>query len=84
MMRVKTNLWYVAKAYTMPIMNITKAHLVDDDCNEYIAIIKCSNLQRGYYSKDLNKAIIDLEKYDRYEFEKLEQELPYSHYLAKI
>lgn len=83
MKKVKTTLWYVNKAYMIPLFNITKAHIVDDDCNEYIATIKASTLFRDYYRpSDLD--IIDLEPYNREYFQKLEFELEYAVKINKI
>lgn len=69
---VKTDLLYVVKVVECGIMNLAKAHIVDDYCNEYIAIIKlngCSILKGYYKPRELD--IIDLETYNSDEFNAL-------------
>lgn len=82
MKKVKTTTWYVSKAYIFDCFKIMKAHIVDDDCNEYIATIKGDWIMRGYYTpKQLQ--IIDLEPYDRDEWHKLDDQFEYTHFLTK-
>lgn len=82
MKKVKTTTWYVSKAYIFKCFNLMKAHIVDDDCNEYIATIKGDWIIRGYHLPEkLN--IIDLEPYDRDEWHKIDDQFEYEQYLIK-
>ena len=82
MKKVNTTLWYVNKAYIFDCFKIIKAHIIDDDCNEYIATIKGDWVISGYYSPS-QLSIIDLEPYDRNEWHKLDDQFEYCHYLIK-
>lgn len=82
MKKVKTTTWYVSKAYIFDCFKIMKAHIIDDDCNEYIATIKGNWIISGYYSpKELN--ILDLEPYDSTEWNRLDDQYEYDHYIIK-
>ena len=82
MKKVKTTTWYLNKALIFKCFKVMKAHIIDDDCNEYIAIIKGEWVMRGYYRPE-ELAIIDLEPYDRATWNALEDEFEYEHYLIK-
>lgn len=76
MKNVNTTVWYVAKAIIFDVFKIIKAHIVDDDCNEYIATIKGEWLGRGYHGFEaLN--IIDLEAYDKNTWYDMENDIDY-------
>ena len=82
MKKINTTTWYVSKAYIFPCFNLMKAHIVDDDCNEYTATIKGAWIVRGYYSP-AELEILDLEPYSREEWRRLNAEAEYSHHIIK-
>ena len=72
-----TTIWYVAKAIYFDAFKILKAHIVDDDNNEYTATIKGNWLRRGWYAPaELN--IIDLEPYDSETWHEMEDDIQYT------
>ena len=76
-MKNNTTTWYAVKVIIFDTFKIMKAHIVDDDCNEYIATIKGEWLGSGYHRpEDLN--IIDLEPYNRETWYEMEDEIEYT------
>ena len=78
-----TTLWHVSKALLISGFNLIKAHIVDDDCSEYIATIKGDWIHRNWYSPE-ELQILDCEPYDRDEWNKLDDEADYNHNIIKI
>lgn len=82
-MKSPTTLWYVNKALILSSFKIVKAHIIDDDCSEYIATIKADWIHRNWYGPN-ELQILDLEPYDRETWNRMEAELEWPQYLLKI
>lgn len=76
-------MWYVQKAFILPGFNLIKAHIIDDDCNEFIGTIKGSFIMRGYFGySELN--VIDKEPYSCIEWSKLMDAVEYMVEVKKV
>ena len=83
MKKVNTELWYVNKAIGFKPFHIAKAHIIDDDCNEYIATIAQDWVCNGY-NKPEELAIVNLQPYDRNEWKSMEDEVYYNSGMTKF
>lgn len=64
-LNTKSDLYYLEKAVIFAPLQLAKAHIIDDDCNEFIVTIKKTPdtyLPRGYISPN-KLLIIDCEEY---------------------
>lgn len=73
---------YVCSVVECPILDIAKAHVVDDFCNEYVVTLKMHNhtVLKGYV-KPSELDIIDCIKYDRNDYDMLLGNASYEHSL---
>ena len=83
MKNVNTELWYVNKGFCFKPFHIVKAHIIDDDCNEYIATIAQDWVCKGY-NKPEELAIVNLQPYDREEWKSMEDEVDYNSGMTKF
>lgn len=74
MKNFNTDLWYVNKGFCFKPFHISKAQIIDDFCNEYIATIAQDMDYWGYYKPE-ELAIIDLQPYDMAEWKAMECEV---------
>ena len=76
---------YVCSVVECPILDIAKAHVVDDFCNEYVVTLNMHNLHvlRGYVKPD-ELDIIDCIKYNRDDYDMLLGSAGYEHSLNVI
>ena len=76
---------YVCSVVECPILDIAKAHVVDDFCNEYVVTINMHNntVLKGYV-KPSDLDIIDCIKYDRHDYDMLLGNAGYEHSLNVI
>ena len=73
----KSECYYIVKGISVPALNICKAHLVDDNCNEFTVTLNIAEVFTGYVGTHINKNIIDVQEYDRFEWDFLRAELDY-------
>lgn len=83
MKKVNTELWYVNKGFGFKPFHIVKAHIIDDDCNEFIATIAQDRVWKGY-NKPEELDIINLQPYDRDEWEAMEGKVDYNSGMTKF
>lgn len=76
---------YVCSVVECPILDIAKAHVVDDFCNEYVITLNMNNktVLKGYI-KPSELDIIDCIKYDRNDYVMLLSNACYDHSLNVI
>lgn len=72
-----TTTYYINKAIIFDTFRIIKAHIIDDDCNEYEATIKGDWICRGY-EKPENLDIIDLQPYNKIVWETMQNDIEYT------
>ena len=58
----KSDVYYISKMVAFKPLNLAKVHLVDDDCNEWIATVTGINHSLGYVSPSEIR-VIDYEEY---------------------
>ena len=73
----KSDLYYINKAIVFKPFNLMKVHLVDDDCNEFIATVKGTYIPTHAYIAPSEISIIDYEEYNRTVWDAMEQYLEY-------
>lgn len=72
----KSDCYYIEKAVYFKPFNISKVHLIDDDCNEFIATVVGCNFVRGYESPKCLK-VIDYEEYSAEKWIEMVQYIEY-------
>ena len=58
----KSDVYYIGKMVSFKPLNISKVHLVDDDCNEFIATVAGVFYMRDYI-RPADIKVIDYEEY---------------------
>ena len=81
MKKLNTNsdVYYLEKAVFFAPLQLAKAHIVDDDCNEFIVTIKKTPdtfFSRGYISPD-EIIIIDYEEYTEEKWKEMVKYIEY-------
>lgn len=72
----KSDTYFINKMVSFKPLNISKVHLVDDDCNEFIATVVGVWNMKGYNSpKDIN--VIDYEEYTSEKWNEMIQYIEY-------
>ena len=76
---------YVCSVVECPILDIAKAHVVDDFCNEYVVTLNMHNntVLKGYVKPD-DLDVIDCIKYNRHDYDMLLGSASYEHSLNVI
>ena len=76
---------YICSVVECPILDIAKAHIVDDFCNEYVVTLNMHNntVVKGYV-KPSELDIIDCNKYNRHDYDMLLGSACYEHSLKVI
>ena len=72
----KSEMYYINKMVSFKPLNISKVHLIDDDCNEFIATVVGVWNMKGYNSP----ADIKVVDYEEYTAEKWDEMTQYSDY----
>ena len=79
-LNVKSDVYYIDKAVIFKALKLAKVHLIDDDCNEFIATVKTDFILRGYN----NPACVMVLDYEEYTSEKWEEMTRYIEYERAI
>ena len=76
---------YICSVVECPILDIAKAHIVDDFCNEYVVTLNMHNhtIVKGYV-KPSELDIIDSIKYNKHDYDMLLGSASYEHSLNVI
>ena len=71
-----SDLFYVNKIIVYKPFNVSLLHLVDDECNEFIATAFGVNYMTGYVGTN-GVCILKLEEYDREKWEDIARNVEY-------
>lgn len=72
----KSDVYYISKIVSFKPLNISKVHLSDDDCNEFIATVVGVQFTRGWIVPDEIK-VIDYEEYTAEKWNEMTQYIEY-------
>ena len=75
-LNAESNVYYLNKMVTFKPLNISKIHLVDDDCNEFFATVIGTNHLRGYINPEELK-VIDYEEYTKEKWHAMTEYIEY-------
>lgn len=72
----KSEAYYINKMVSFKPLNISKVHLIDDDCNEFIATVVGVGIMKGYNSPADIK-VLDYEEYTAEKWNEMVQFIEY-------
>lgn len=81
-MNMKSDSIYISKVIYIKIMNVSVMHIVDEDCNEYMALMFGWYMPRQYVKPEMFKDVT-MKPYDENEWNRIASNLDKNAFIVK-